>query len=293
MASAPPLLLRPVGKGRAIDRQAALSMWKNGQVVGLFNLPNEDAFNACQDFCIEDSALLVAEQEAVTSLKAQVRAAIEKSVQAAKDALEAKEKLAEESKQHLLDLEQYREEKAKFEAERQSWKKERKTLQRTIENHLAEIKKMKEDHLDVEALKKSFREREAELKAERDAALSELQEQLRDERESMAILVRENRDFSQRMRTFAAENAQLRQSTVELTTTDLMNRKALLQYLEHINAHQPPLAPGVDVQGSQTQSRPGGLASMLAASTLASTHDGDTVGEFSAQQGDEDDDSWS
>lgn len=96
----------------------------------------------------------------------------------------------------------------------------------------------------VEKRQQSQHARETEIRSETEQQRSELQEQLREERTTMSNLVQENRDLQQKLRALEAENAQLRQSTVELTTTDLMNRQALLQYLEHINAHNPALPSG-------------------------------------------------
>lgn len=244
---------------------------KSGKVVGLFNLPNEDAFQACQDFCVEDASLLALEQENVSSLKGQLRSAIEKSVQAAKEARDAKEKLAEESKQRLIEQEEFAREKSKFDADRAAWKKERKTLQKSVDLHLGETKKLKEDLIEAEKQRLLLQKKYEELQRERQSASVEIQEQLRDERESMAILVQERKKLKQTIKDLKAENAQLRQSTVELTTTDLMNRRALLQYLEHINSHNPSLASSDigGLPGVGSSARPG-AASLFNAGMLDS-----------------------
>lgn len=42
--------------GRGVPREEVYSLWKQSKVAGLFNIPweNEDLFNTCKDFCIED-----------------------------------------------------------------------------------------------------------------------------------------------------------------------------------------------------------------------------------------------
>jgi hypothetical protein len=46
-------VLRVVSRKKAITREEAFELWKEGKVVGLFNLPSKEVFDACQDFCVE------------------------------------------------------------------------------------------------------------------------------------------------------------------------------------------------------------------------------------------------
>lgn len=53
-------MLRVLSQKKPITREAALGLWKEGKVSGLFNIPNQEVFDLCQDFCVESKALAVA-----------------------------------------------------------------------------------------------------------------------------------------------------------------------------------------------------------------------------------------
>ena len=48
--------LRKVLPGVTVDRISLRKRWQNGELVGMFNIPDENVFNACADFCEQTNA---------------------------------------------------------------------------------------------------------------------------------------------------------------------------------------------------------------------------------------------
>eukprot|EP01125_Pyxidicula_operculata_P001140 TRINITY_DN1109_c0_g4_i1.p1 TRINITY_DN1109_c0_g4~~TRINITY_DN1109_c0_g4_i1.p1 ORF type:complete len:185 (-),score=40.83 TRINITY_DN1109_c0_g4_i1:520-1074(-) len=95
---------------------------EEGKVAGLFNLPTEDVFNACMDFCIEvnrDEG-----KEEIQKLKDQIKKYIQQSL----DQTQKIKSIEKENNQVITESERLKEEINRLKAENKSLKKTVKSL---------------------------------------------------------------------------------------------------------------------------------------------------------------------
>lgn len=165
-------VLRTVSAGRPLSEAEARRLWKDGRVSGLFNVPNEDVFAMCVDFCIQesDSVGAIEVNTDVERLKNENR--------------ELREKSADIHSQYLLLEEAMAHQKSSSAQSKKDLKARNAALSKQLQSSQAELRAMTKE---CKLLKDSLEVSEEEGRNARS--------DLSHEREVVADLLRENREL--------------------------------------------------------------------------------------------------
>jgi len=140
------LYLRVVGVKKEITRDQVKELCDQGKVCGIFNIPNEQVFDACRDFCIEGEL----DQPQLDQLKQQLKKYLQSNLDYTEKIRQLQQQHAEAVQQHLLEVERLEKQLKTTNFNHQKISQENNTLRNTLAQLEKKHNKFSNEHNGLE-----------------------------------------------------------------------------------------------------------------------------------------------